>query len=443
MRRMAFHGGANASVQSRINVSIVFNYLRGRQRSYRAQIARELGLSAPAVSRAIEQLTEKGYLVENGVVRSAGGKKATGVEINARKGSVIAVDPFKEHLKIAAFDLRGRILVKWKGRRYAESKDVAGDLIEDIDHFLALTADSTVAGGHTSLPEVCAICVGIPAAIDSSTGRVCGAYLYESLEGLDPKPQISDHYGIETFIENDVKLAALAENRLGEGKTHRNLVYVDVSDGIAAGIIVENQIVRGAAGFAGEIGYTLPSAHSLDRSGVTKGYLENHASVEAMRTQAIAAIERGGTSSIVDHSGGTLDAITGEAVFEAANEGDEIASAIVKQSVDLLTHAVLNAVLVVNPEVVVIGGDIYEMPGVRDLFITPMRRKLNDLVPFSPPEITLSSLGADSSLLGAALFGVDSHLSKEYPYHPDGNGNPLGAEAPSDSLEHGPSIGGI
>ena len=419
MSTVPFQTGANATLQNRINISMVFNYLRVQGRSYRAQIARELALSAPAVSRAVDHLIEKGLVFEKGTVQGVVGKKAAGLEINGTKGCVIAIDAFKEHLKIAAVDFAGRTLIRSRGQRFAESKDVAGDLVGDIDRFLAYADFLSTRNEMDPLPPVTAISIGLPAAVDNETGAVRGAYLYHSLEGLDLCPILSERFGFEVHIENDVKLAALAENRVGEGTRHRNLVYLDVSDGIAAGIIVDNHILRGSHGFAGEIGYMLRSTSSLEYTPITKGYLEEHASVEAIRSQAIRAIKRGAKTMLEEECGDNHSSITGEAVFRSALRGDQLARALVKQSANLLTLAVLNTVLVVNPEVVVLGGDIYDLPGIDELILSPMREKLPTLVPFDPPDITLSSLGSDSCLIGAALLGIDSHLNVQYPFHFD------------------------
>lgn len=409
MKTVSFQSAANPNVQNRINVSLIFNYLRYRGPAYRAHIARDLGLSPPAVSRAVENLIASGYVLQSGTVTTESGRRAALYEINRRRGCVLAIDLFKEHMRIAAVDFSGRMLRRAFGSRYAESEDIMADLIRDIDRFLAESS-------RVDLPKMTAICLGIPAAIDRRTGCVTGAYLYKSLKDLDPVPLLSERYGVDVYVENDVKLAALAENRLGEGKAHRNLVYLDVSDGVAAGIIVDNQILRGADGFAGEVGFMLPSTERLEYSTLTRGYLENVASVEAVRIQMAQAIQRGARSVLQDRLGGTAEGMTASMVFEAARKGDELAANVIRHAADLLTLVVFNLVLILNPEIVVLGGDIYDMPGVQELLLEPIKKKFRALAPFSPPEIRLSSLGNDLCLLGASLLGVDYCLDREYPF---------------------------
>jgi predicted NBD/HSP70 family sugar kinase len=87
--------------------------------------------------------------------------------------------------------------------------------------------------------------------------------------------------------------------------------------------------------------------------------------------------------------------------------------------VDLIAVATLNLVLAVNPEIIVIGGDIYEMPGVQERFVRPLAARLKRALPFVPPVIELSSLGAGACLRGASIFAVESLLSGKYPFAVD------------------------
>lgn len=410
--------GANASLQNKINISIVFDYIRRRGRSYRAQIARDLELSAPAVSRAVDHLIQEGLVLQQGIIHNVAGKKPAGLEINTQKGCVIALDVFKEHLKISAADMSGQIIVQSRGKQYAPSTDVVGDLIHDLDDFLSHQESPGKEGEPNRLLPVQAIVIGLPAVINAGTGVVRSAYLYESLENLDLCSPLAERYGVDVYVENDVKLAALAENRIGEGRFHEKTVYIDISDGIAAGIILNNVIFRGARGFAGEIGYMMPFNSTIgpEPQSKTKGYLEEHASVEGIRRQAMEAVNRGEAtilSAETDHETAT---ITGAAVFEAALNGDALGNYLIRHSAELMTVAIINSVLVIDPDVVIIGGDIFEMPGVEDLFLQPIREKMSRLLPLEMPEVHLSSLAADSCLIGASLFGIDCYLNAEYPY---------------------------
>lgn len=416
MNTVSLGGTANANFQNKINISIVFHFLRHNGPAHKAMIARALGLSAPAVGRAVEQLLQQGYLVESGTASTESGKKVTQIGVNARKGSVIAVDLLKGQPKFGLYDLGGNQFHLQKSPRVDDESDIAAFLFSEIERLLTDAGMRYRKEASQEVPPVEAVCVGIPAAVNAETGEVTGASLFESLTRLNIKREIEQEFDVRCFVENDVKLAAFGENRLGEGKAHRNLVYIDINDGIGAGIIMDNRILRGAQGLAGEIGYALSSSdEALDGTG-PRGHLENYASIEAIGRAATDAMNGVGRSIVQTMGRDATTPIRPEEVFAAALGGDAFAGSLVRRSVDTLAVVFHNLILTVNPEVVVIGGDIYDMPGVEELFLSPLTAWLERSLPFVPPAIQLSSLGAEACIRGAALFATESLLSGKYPF---------------------------
>jgi hypothetical protein len=108
-------------------------------------------------------------------------------------------------------------------------------------------------------------------------------------------------FDVRCYVENDVKLAAFAENRFGQGTRHRDLVYIDINDGIGAGIILDNRDRARSPGIRREIGYFLSAPSEMEYTAVTRGYLENRASVEALGRSAAEAIRRGVKTVISDY----------------------------------------------------------------------------------------------------------------------------------------------
>lgn len=417
MNTVSISGTANANLQNQINVSVVFNFLKQHGPTYRADVARSVGLSAPAVSRAIEQLMQQGYIIEAGTTTTETGKRVTELALNRRLGTVVAIDLLKGDSRYGLYDFAGERLFGRKGPHFAESRDLAQDLTEDLSAFF-LEADGfwEQTGEAGTLPPLKAICIGIPAGVDAETGSAIGVSLFKSLEEINLKNVIERRFDIPCYVENDVKLAAFAENRYGQGTHHRNLVYIDIADGIGAGIILDNRIVRGSRGLAGEIGYTITSPNELEYSAVTRGYLENRASVEALARGATEAIQRGVQTGITSYLTAETDQVRPVHVFEAALDGDELAHTLIGRSVDLIAVAIHNLTLAINPEIFVIGGDICEMPGVEKLFLERLRNRLARALPFEAPLVEISSLGAEACITGASLFTVESMLSGKYPF---------------------------
>lgn len=407
---------ANASLQNRMNVSIVFHHIREQGPVYRAKIARDLRLSAPAVSRAVEALKSEGYIVETGKVRTVSGKRAAHVMVDNSRGWFIAIDLLKEPTKIAVSNLACEIVEQREGFTLDDSVDVESELTREIEE---------VVGRYGGRGELEAICIGVPAVVDDE-GAVAAAFLYRSLEGRSIRRLLEERFEVPVFVENGANLSALAEAKHGAGRDSRNFIFVEISNGIGAGIVVEGNLVHGGHGAAGEIGFSptrafSPTVSSSEDHDESVDYLERVASVDSLRRLAVEALRRGESSpALQDSCGGDLSAITPAFVCRAALEGDEVCCRILRATTDYLSMTVVTLALVLDPERIILGGDICHLPGVETLFAEPIRRNLKRALPFEGPELLLSGLSDNAGLIGSAQLAVDSLLTRLYPYRMDG-----------------------
>ena len=196
--------------------------------------------------------------------------------------------------------------------------------------------------------------IGIPGAVDSTTGRVEHA-VNLGLEGLDLGRRLSDRLGIDVRVENDVKAAALGAHHLlgmargvdelGERLT-TSMAYLNLGTGLAAGVVLDGRLLRGGHGIAGEIGH-IP----IDPAGVRcgcgqRGCLETVASGLAIaRTWPTAS----------EHPAREL--------FDAADAGDARAISVREEFLSGVATAVRLLVLTVDVDAVVIGGGLAALGG--------------------------------------------------------------------------------
>lgn len=401
---------ANAYLQREMNISAVFNCIRTHSPTFRAEIARSLTLSAPGVSRAVDDLVEAGFVVERGAVRTKSGKRAGRVEVNAEHAKVIAVDLLKGELKLGQFDFAGEGRVRHTGVDLSGADNLANALVREIERTGVRGAGPTTEGPRLLIG------LGVPAAVDGATGRILGASISPQLEHVDIKGILEQRFGATVYVENDVKLAALAEHRYGHGRGHRSMVYVDVSNGIGVGIVIDGQIVRGASGFAGEIGYAQTSATTMRHDVATGNTLEKTASLGAIAGEAQLAARRGVDSKLVPDRRPGAHAVTAADVFSAAADGDRLSAELISRAVDRFTVSLMHAMLLLDPNIVVIGGDLYEMPHAKRLFLDPLQESLTSALPFSPPPLIFSALGADACVRGAARLALDQYSTSHFPF---------------------------
>lgn len=392
---------ANSVLQNRINISIIFNYLRDHGVSYRARIARDLGISAPAVARAIGRLLNDAYVTESERVQVENGRKAAQVSVNAGRGYIIGADLLSDPVRFAISDFSGTLHATFSAQPMVNSVDYLDHLIESVDagwsNFLNEFPDKDA--------RILALGVGVPAVVNPQTGTILYANLYERLLRSDFYAKISGHYEFPVFIENTSNLSAIAEWKRGAGRGMRNLVFIELGNGIGAGIILEGDLYHGAQGAAGEIGYFLTGPDGLGYDGKKVGYLESKASLLSMH--------RSGSHFRGDpvHFNQALPDL-----FRLATSGDGTALGIIGDAVRHLTVSIVNIMLLLNPDTVIIGGAACGLPGADALILNPLIEEVRRIYPFAPAAIRLGDLGADAGLIGAVQFALDSLVVHAYPY---------------------------
>lgn len=207
--------------------------------------------------------------------------------------------------------------------------------------------------------EVLGIGVGVPAIVDAVTGRIGDeAHHVPELAGRPLAAELRDRYRLPAWVDNDVNALALAEWMFGAGRGARSLVVLAPGTGFGAGLVLEGRLVRGASGFAGELGHVPVKFDGRPCWCGGRGCLAVYASgrgiAEAARERAAA--QPG--SALVAAAGGDLQAITAPLVFEAAAAGDPAAAAVVDEACRALGAMIAVVVNGLNPQVVVVTGGV-------------------------------------------------------------------------------------
>jgi glucokinase len=196
---------------------------------------------------------------------------------------------------------------------------------------------------------------------------------------------------VPTALGHDVRAGGLAEARLGAGRGWRQVLVVPIGTGIAAAHVVDGRVFAGAHGAAGEIG------HIVVRPGGPRCGCGQYGCLEAISSASAVARRYG------EAAGRPAPA---EEVAALAANGDPIAAAVWRETVDALADGLLIGIALFDPELVVIGGGLAE---AGDALMEPLRQALGERVTFHrEPKLTRAALGDESGSLGAALLALDS-----------------------------------
>jgi glucokinase len=199
--------------------------------------------------------------------------------------------------------------------------------------------------------------------------------------------------------------AVAAETWRGAARDTRCAVALIVGDQIAAGVMVDGAVWRGAHGLAGYASWL--ALNPVERQDYRRlGCFEAEASGPGIARRLAWRVESGDRSSVVARAGGSLTAVTATHVFEAARERDGVAVSVVRDTARYIGMAVANIATVVDPEIVVLCGSVAE---AGDLLLEPIRQEaLRHVAPglASALRIELSSLGASAIAIGAARLAA-------------------------------------
>jgi predicted NBD/HSP70 family sugar kinase len=405
---------ANQALQGEINRSIIYNYIRENGPVSRTHVARTLGISPSAVTRVVNALVREKYLLEAGKVETPVGKRPILLRINGQKGSVLAVDLSQDRVRLGLYDFGGGLLSERQGFRIQGRRESVNRLMGEMHGFLAAYLKDT--GLNQKRLGLGMISLGIPADVDVQTGRILSACLYADWYDINFKEKLEQEFGLPALVEKDVTLSVLAEKRVGAGRNHRNIAFIEVSNGVSAGIICDDRLVRGASGSAGQIAFQVINPESERFRSANIGYLDRHASMQGIRARMAEQLSRGRRSSVTSIPGFRVDDLDPAAVCQAALEGDELAGEVIAHVVGLLGRGLLNLVLAVNPEVLILGGHVSNLPGAERLFASAISEYIEQAISFKVPEVRISTLGEEVVLVGASLRAVEALVAGSFPY---------------------------
>jgi predicted NBD/HSP70 family sugar kinase len=380
----------DAAQKAPFSAGHIFQMIRERATS-RADIARATGLARSTVSQRIGALLELGLVVEEGDARSTGGRPATRLRLNEAGGVVLAADLGANHDRLAVADLAGHVLAEHAARRsIAQGPEVILGWVRD--NFLAQLAQLGL-----SVDEVIGIGIGVPGPVEFAAGRAVKPPIMPGWHGVS----IADHFaeafpGVDVLVDNDVNIMAVGEHR-SVWHAVSDLIYVKVATGIGAGIISSGRLQRGAQGAAGDIGHIRASEY-LDEICAcgNAGCIEAVASGSALARRLRA---------LGHDSEGAMD------VVGLVHNGNADAVRLVREAGRLLGEVLAHAVNLLNPSVLVIGGELAQVEQQLFAGLREAIYRRSSCLATERLEIVRTRLGDRAGVVGAAALVLDQHLA--------------------------------
>jgi predicted NBD/HSP70 family sugar kinase len=347
----------------------------------RPEIAARTNLSKPTVSAVVDRLEKADLVHATGEREGRRGRKPMAYVVSDRAGFVVGVDIGGANLRAGATDVYGELICERQEPTSSGGSRAVGR------QMLAMVND-VVHAAQASHQRLLALGISTPGVVDQRTRRVTSlAYNVSPDGGFDPLGAIGRRYDVPVLVDNNINLAAVGEKWSGLAQRVSTFAYVSIGAGVGMGVVIDDEVVRGAHGAAGEICYLPIGTDPFDERHRLHGGLEDE-----IGAAAIVAAWR--------DADGPAPA-SPEEVFERARAGEPAALRMVDNVARHLGVAIATICSVIDPELVVLGGGI----GSNALLLAPVRATAAALFPLTV-RIETSMLGEKAALQGAIAIAL-------------------------------------
>ncbi len=377
-------GPATPALLRTINDRSALELLLDRGPQSRIDIGRLTGLSKPTASQMLARLEASGRVVRVGVSTGRPGPAAQLYDLNPVAGFAAAADVTPTRATVVIADLTGRVVgeaaVATRRRPITHPAERLAEALHTAAQQAGIAAD-----------VVRALVIGLPGAFDEGAGRLRYAAHMPGWHDKQLLQRLAETLGVPFRLENDVNLAALAEQRNGAARGHADFVYCWAGEGIGSAIMLEGRLRRGATGGAGEIGFMPVPGASLVRR-VTRANAGGFH--ELAGRDAIMRLAR--SCGVV---GRTAEDVVAAAAAAPASDGG-----LLDQLATRYATGLASVVSVLDPPLVVLAGSVLRAGG--EALRARVARELSELAMVSPM-LVVSSLDGNPVLAGAQHAALD------------------------------------
>lgn len=382
-------GSKNALLKKKIITHYIYN-----GSSTITELTKELNLSIPTVTKFIGEMSEDGFINEYGKLETSGGRHPILYGLNPESGYFIGVDMNRFSLDIGMINFKGDLIFHKGSIPYdLENTTQAFDTLCDI-------VTEQIAELNIDHDKILNICVDISGRVNPESG-----YSY-SIFNFSEQPlseALTNRIGYPVCIDNDTRALTYGEYIKGCVNGEKDVIFVNVSWGLAIGIIIDGKIYCGKSGFAGEFGHIPAFDNEILCHCGKKGCLETEASGRALHRILIERVKNGETSILSKKIAEGKQITLGE-IINAINREDPLCIEILEEIGQKLGKQIASVINVFNPELVIIGG---RLSLTEDYLTEPIKsaiRKYSLNLVNKDSIIAVSKLKDKAGVIGACML---------------------------------------
>lgn len=368
-------------------------YFQGGQSC--AELSTWLQRSNPSVTKELNILVDKGYVIADGYAPSTGGRRAVRYSLQPGYGYIIAVAMDQLFTVIEIEDLAHKPV--------SDTEIIELDLHREKKPLPRLAAYIRRHIDRSSIDENKIIGVGIamPGIINIEKGF--NYTFFDQSLPVSHKIFLEEKLQLPLYIDNDSSLTALAEWTFGHAKGEKNAMVINMGWGTGLGMILNGKLFRGETGFAGEFSHIPISENGILCECGKRGCLETETSLLIMAEKAINEITKGGEMGIELKDVKYMS----DEIIEAAHKGNQYSIKLLSDMSYMLGKGIAVLIHIMNPRLIVLSG---RGAHAGKILLAPIQQALNQYcIPrlSDKTDIVISNLDGRAALTGAAALVVE------------------------------------
>lgn len=396
--------GNNKHVKQ-LNRLQVLDIIRKRDGVSRKELAKITGLTPPAITGIVKDLLKMRLVLEGGLGSSQGGRKPVCLSFNAGVAYVLGIEISRDSLAYGFTDMNSMPSEVSHMSCDTSNPSVVSDLLMRlINEVLSSNKSKKFIG----------VGIAIAGIINIEQARVIRSVnLGAQWNGYALLKELKDRgLRLPVFMDNNSNVAVLAERMFDLGTESVDLIYINVGDGISAGMIIDGDLLNGNKGFAGELGHIVvqPEGGLLCNCG-NRGCVETIASLPSILRKfnmemPYVAEDDPAKQYWLAHGVRNVEDLVALAQLDS-----EYAQKMFRYFCEHLSIAVSTVINLLSPEVVIMGG---KMIGIMELYLEELNRRIaNHSFPeiFAHTELKLSNMREEASVSGACALALGEVLS--------------------------------
>lgn len=359
-----------------------------------AELAKELDLSVPTVTKFIAELTDQGLIDEFGKIHTAGGRHPSVYGLKPSSAYFLGVDMTRHHLNIALMDFTGNIVSNEMGINYIyqNTTESFDELCDHIQNFIDKTGDLK--------QKIVNINLNISGRVNPESGYSYSSFYFSEHPVSET---LTNKLNYRVGIDNDTRAMAYGEYMKGVVDGEQNVIFVNVSWGLGIGIIIEGKPYYGKSGFSGEFGHFPTFDNEILCHCGKKGCLETEASGLAIHRMILDRVAKG-ESTILTEMVENINTLTLTNIIKATNMEDPLCIEIMEEVGYKLGKYIAGLINIFNPDLVVIGGQVADAEGFIMLPIRSAIRKYSLNLVNKDTRVVASKLKNKAGIIGACMI---------------------------------------